>query len=108
MAVPAEVRADLSRLHDDEVQHSLATVAPAATLPLPTAELDWPQVVALRRRASEEIAGESEHQLRTTGTPITGDDRLLLVRSTWLQLRSAPPASGRNYTLDEGEPEHLG
>ena len=53
----------------------------AATLPLPTAELDWPQVVQLRRQASEEIAGESEHQLRTTGTPIVGDDRLLLGRS---------------------------
>jgi pilus assembly protein CpaF len=53
----------------------------AAAVPLPTAELDWPQVVQLRRRASEEIAGESEHQLRTTGTPITGDDRLLLGRS---------------------------
>ena len=53
----------------------------AAALPLPTAELDWPQVVQLRRQASEEIAGESEHQLRTTGTPITGDDRLLLGRS---------------------------
>ena len=53
----------------------------AAAMPLPTAELDWPQVVQLRRRASEEIAGESEHQLRTTGTPITGDDRLLLGRS---------------------------
>ena len=53
----------------------------AATLPLPTAELDWPTVVQLRRRASEEIAGESEHQLRTTGTPIVGDDRLLLGRS---------------------------
>ncbi len=53
----------------------------AATLPMPTAELDWAQVVVLRRRASEEIAGESEQQLRTTGTPILGDDRLLLGRS---------------------------
>ena len=53
----------------------------AATLPLPAGELDWSVVVQLRRRASEEIAGESEHQLRTTGSPVTGDDRLLLGRS---------------------------
>ena len=53
----------------------------AATLPLPTGDLDWSVVVQLRRRASEEIAGESEHQLRTAGSPITGDDRLLLGRS---------------------------
>lgn len=48
---------------------------------LPAADLDWGQVVELRRRASEEITEESEHQLQGTGRPLTGDDRLLMGRS---------------------------
>ncbi|HZA73459.1 MAG TPA: CpaF/VirB11 family protein [Propionibacteriaceae bacterium] len=44
--------------------------------------LDWAQVVELRRRASEAITEEAAHQLRTTGRPLTGDDRLLMGRAT--------------------------
>jgi pilus assembly protein CpaF len=48
---------------------------------LPRADLDWGQVVELRRRASEEITGESERQLRSTGRGLIGDDRLLMGRA---------------------------
>lgn len=44
-------------------------------------ELDWLQVVDLRRRASEAISTESEHQSRTTGRPLVGDDRMLMGRA---------------------------
>ncbi|HEU4547736.1 MAG TPA: ATPase, T2SS/T4P/T4SS family, partial [Microlunatus sp.] len=43
--------------------------------------IEWPQVVALRRRASEAITDESEAETRRTGRPLTGDDRLLLGRA---------------------------
>ena len=43
--------------------------------------IEWPQVVELRRRASEAITDESEAEARRTGRPLTGDDRLLLGRS---------------------------
>lgn len=46
------------------------------------AELDWLQVVELRRRASEAISTESENQSRTTGRPMVGDDRMLMGRAT--------------------------
>lgn len=41
-------------------------------------ELDWGQVVELRRRASETITEESEHQARAGGRPLVGDDRMLM------------------------------
>jgi type IV secretory pathway ATPase VirB11/archaellum biosynthesis ATPase len=47
----------------------------------PPSSLDWSQVVDLRRRASEAITEEAAHQLRTTGRPLTGDDRLLMGRA---------------------------
>jgi pilus assembly protein CpaF len=53
----------------------------AARPDLLTAELDWRQVAELRRRASEVITEESEHQQRTGGGPLGPDDRLLLSRS---------------------------
>ena len=53
----------------------------SATLDLPVRDLDWSQVVQLRRRASEEITEESEHQLRGTGSALAGDDRLLMGRA---------------------------
>ena len=53
----------------------------AATLDLPTPELDWSQVVQLRRRASEEITEEGEQQRRSTGGVLAGDDRLLMGRA---------------------------
>ena len=43
--------------------------------------IEWPQVVELRRRASEAITDESEAEARRTGRLLTGDDRLLLGRS---------------------------
>ncbi len=45
-------------------------------------DLDWSQVVELRRRTSEAITEEAAHQQRSTGRPLTGDDRLLLGRAT--------------------------
>ena len=39
-------------------------------------------MVELRRRTSEAITEEAAYQLRTTGRPLTGDDRLLLGRAT--------------------------
>ena len=53
----------------------------AATLDLPAPDLDWSQVVLLRRRASEEITEEGEQQRRSTGSVLTGDDRLLMGRA---------------------------
>ncbi|HSU36288.1 MAG TPA: CpaF/VirB11 family protein [Propionibacteriaceae bacterium] len=50
--------------------------------PLPMAELDWSQVVELRRRTSEAITEEAAYQQRSTGRPLTGDDRLLMGRAT--------------------------
>ncbi len=52
----------------------------AATLDLPSEPMDWAEVVALRRRASEEITQANQHQLRAD-QPLTADDRLLLGRS---------------------------
>ena len=54
----------------------------AAHHELPFSGLDWSQVVELRRRTSESITEEAAYQLRTTGRPLTGDDRLLLGRAT--------------------------
>jgi pilus assembly protein CpaF len=48
---------------------------------LPAADLDWTQVVDLRRRASEIITDEAEEYARASGRPLAGEDRLLLGRS---------------------------
>lgn len=48
---------------------------------LPIADLDWTQVVDLRRRASEIITEEAEEYTRSSGRPLAGEDRLLLGRS---------------------------
>jgi pilus assembly protein CpaF len=53
----------------------------ARRVQLPTADLDWSQVVDLRRRASEIITDETEEHARSSGRPLTGDDRLLLGRA---------------------------
>jgi Flp pilus assembly CpaF family ATPase len=53
----------------------------AALAVLPVGNLDWMQVVELRRRASEEITAEGEHEQRSTGRPLSGDDRLLMGRA---------------------------
>src|SRR5215213_5217232 len=45
------------------------------------ADLDWAQVVDLRRRASEAITEEAAHQLRSNGRPLPSDDRLLMGRA---------------------------
>lgn len=43
--------------------------------------IEWPQVVELRRRASEVITDETEAEARRTGRPLTPEDRLLLGRA---------------------------
>jgi pilus assembly protein CpaF len=48
---------------------------------LPTADLDWTNVVELRRLASAAITEEAEDHLRNAGAPLVGDDRLLLGRA---------------------------
>jgi pilus assembly protein CpaF len=48
---------------------------------LPARQVDWDQVVELRRRASVAITERSEDQLREQGRPLTGDDRLLMGRA---------------------------
>jgi type IV secretory pathway ATPase VirB11/archaellum biosynthesis ATPase len=48
---------------------------------LPTGDLDWSQVVDLRRRASEIITDEAEEYARSKGRPFGSDDRLLLGRA---------------------------
>jgi pilus assembly protein CpaF len=48
---------------------------------LPTDDLDWSQVVELRRRASEIITNEAEGYSSSTGRPLASEDRLLLGRS---------------------------
>jgi pilus assembly protein CpaF len=48
---------------------------------LPSGDLDWAQVVDLRRRASEIITDEVEEYARSSGRPLTSEDRLLLGRS---------------------------
>jgi type IV secretory pathway ATPase VirB11/archaellum biosynthesis ATPase len=48
---------------------------------LPRSDLDWAQVVDLRRRASEIITDEAAEYARSTGRPLAGEDRLLLGRS---------------------------
>src|SRR5215212_1052614 len=48
---------------------------------LPAGELDWAQVVDLRRRASEIITDEAEEYARSGGRTLTSEDRLLLGRS---------------------------
>jgi pilus assembly protein CpaF len=48
---------------------------------LPTGDLDWTQVVDLRRRASEIITDEAEDYARSSGRPLASEDRLLLGRS---------------------------
>ena len=53
----------------------------ASRADLPVGSLDWMQVVELRRRASEEITAEGELEQRSTGRPLSGDDRLLMGRA---------------------------
>jgi pilus assembly protein CpaF len=48
---------------------------------LPPGDLDWAQVVDLRRRASEIITDEAEGYARSSGRPLSHEDRLLLGRS---------------------------
>jgi pilus assembly protein CpaF len=43
--------------------------------------IEWPQVVELRRRASEAITDDTEAEVRRTGRPLSSDDRLLLGRA---------------------------
>jgi pilus assembly protein CpaF len=47
----------------------------------PSSDLDWSQIVDLRRRASEIITDETEQHARSTGRPLGSDDRLLLGRT---------------------------
>jgi pilus assembly protein CpaF len=47
----------------------------------PRGDLDWSQVVDLRRRASEIITDETEEHARPNGRPLASDDRLLLGRA---------------------------
>jgi pilus assembly protein CpaF len=48
---------------------------------VPSGDLDWAQVVDLRRRASEIITDEAEEYSRSSGRTLTSEDRLLLGRS---------------------------
>src|SRR6186997_1342259 len=48
---------------------------------IPTDDLDWSQVVDLRRRVSEMIADEAEEYAKSSGRALTSADRLLLGRS---------------------------
>jgi type IV secretory pathway ATPase VirB11/archaellum biosynthesis ATPase len=43
--------------------------------------IEWPQVVELRRRASEAITDECEAESRRSGRPLTSEDRVLLGRA---------------------------
>ncbi|HEY6666011.1 MAG TPA: CpaF/VirB11 family protein [Propionibacteriaceae bacterium] len=47
----------------------------------PAGDLDWAQVVDLRRQASEIITDEAEEYARSSGRTLTSEDRLLLGRS---------------------------
>ena len=47
----------------------------------PRGDLDWSQIVDLRRRASEIITDETEEHARSNGRPLGSDDRLLLGRA---------------------------
>jgi pilus assembly protein CpaF len=47
----------------------------------PTDDLDWSQVVDLRRRVSEMITDEAEEYAKSSGSALTSADRLLLGRS---------------------------
>jgi pilus assembly protein CpaF len=47
----------------------------------PTSDLDWAQVVELRRRASEMITDEIQEHVERHGRPLATDDRLLLGRA---------------------------
>jgi len=48
---------------------------------LPRSDLDWTEVVDLRRRASEIITDEATEYAQSTGRPLADEDRLLLGRS---------------------------
>ena len=48
---------------------------------LPTSDLDWGQVVELRRQASEQITEESGRQQGPGQRPLAGDDRVLMGRA---------------------------
>jgi pilus assembly protein CpaF len=48
---------------------------------LPSGDLDWAEVVDLRRRASEIITDDAEEYVRSSGRPLASEDRLLLGRS---------------------------
>jgi type IV secretory pathway ATPase VirB11/archaellum biosynthesis ATPase len=48
---------------------------------LPTSDLDWTQVVDLRRQASEIITDEATEYAQSAGRPLADEDRLLLGRS---------------------------
>ena len=81
---PPRLTVDRSRLVDgfgifsrDDVRDRLSH----ERIEPPPGTLDWAEVVDLRRRASEAITEEAGHQLRSTGRPLSGDDRLLMGRA---------------------------
>ena len=72
--VPVQQRRELFGIYgSDELRLGQAQLA--------TADLDWSQVIALRRRASEIITDEVEEHARSNGRPLASDDRLLLGRA---------------------------
>lgn len=50
-------------------------------IPVPDQEIDWFEVVELRRRASAAITDQGEAEHRRTGRPLGREDRLLMGRS---------------------------
>ena len=81
----AEAPADSFRVSTGRVPAAVGALvrepAAASRPDLLGAGLDWRQVGDLRRRASEVITEEGEHQQRASGAPLGGDDRVLLARS---------------------------
>ena len=63
----------------------------------PTDDLDWAQVVELRRRASEMITDEIQERAGAKGRPLGSDDRMLLGRA--LILFSSLPGLGIHTLL---------
>ena len=88
----------------DHVVHA-NLAARRATAPLPGHDdIDWGLIVALRRRASDQVAEAAQAHAERTGVPLGDADRRLMARSV---LREIGTAARAQLTALLGTPVHL-
>lgn len=87
---PMRRLADVPLLRTPEVYALSGAELRRASVPLPDeTEVEWPLVVALRRRASDEVTREAEAYADRTGSPMPDADRRLMARHVMKRVVSA-------------------